>query len=315
MNTVSVVMCTYNGEKYLYEQLESLANQTFMPYELIIQDDGSTDGTIEIINQYKRLHPELNIKLYRNIKNLGFNRNFFSAILKAKGDYIACCDQDDIWEPYKIEVMVSNISDATLIFHNSILFNSTSTLGKLHNRPLTEFPSGLNALMSPRSYGHQIMFRREVQDLIKPFVSLNISYDYFIYSISGVTGKIKYIDIPLVKWRRHDKASTYSEKKNKEGKLHGYLMAIKALFKTSNIDTTRKYFNLYNCIPIQNNTTKKVANKMSRVNIANVVGICYLCYKHRMELISDCSGTIQKLRAFFIPLFFIRDYGQYIIRK
>lgn len=315
MRTVSIVMCTYNGEQYLREQLDSLACQTYPIMELIIQDDGSTDRTGDIINEYKRTHPELNIIFYRNATNLGFNRNFFSAILKAKGDYIACCDQDDIWEPCKLEIMTNNIGDASFIFHNSVLFNSRSIIGKLHNRPLPEFPSGLNALMIPRSYGHQIMFRKEIQEILKPFASLNLSYDYFIYSLSGVTGKIKYIDTPLVRWRRHEKASTYSEKENKECKINGYVRGIKALFRTSNINTTRSYFSLYSSISIADKTTRKIADKMSRINIVNVISICYLCYKHKTELISDCRGVKQSVRAFFIPLFFVRDYGQYILRK
>lgn len=314
MKTVSVVMCTYNGEKYLREQLDSLAGQTYPIMELIIQDDGSDDETIEIINGYKELHPELNIRLYRNSINLGYNRNFFSAILKAKGDFIACCDQDDIWETYKLEVMIENIEDASLIFHNSVLFNSESVIGKLHNRPLCEFPSSINALMIPRSYGHQIMFRKEIQELLRPFATLNLSYDYFIYSLSGVTGKIRYIDIPLVRWRRHETASTYSEKKG-EGKIHGYINAVKALFRTSNMNITQRYFELYDSISIADRTTEKLADKMSRINFVNFISICYLCYKQRAELMPDCSGIKQNLRAFFVPLFFVRDYGQYILRK
>lgn len=314
MKTVSVVMCTYNGEKYLREQLDSLAGQSYPVMELIIQDDGSNDETIEIINRYKERHPELNIRLYRNSINLGFNRNFFSAILKAKGDYIACCDQDDIWEACKLEMMIKNIGDASLIFHNSVLFNSNSVIGKLHNRPLCEFPSSINALMIPRSYGHQIMFRKDIQELLIPFATLNLSYDYFIYSLSGVTGRIRYIDTPLVRWRRHENASTYSEKKG-EGKIHGYINAVKALFRTSNMNTTRIYFKLYSSIPVADKTARKLADKMSRINIVNFIGICYLCYKHRYELITECSGIKQSLRAFFVPLFFVRDYGQYILRK
>lgn len=315
MRTVSIVMCTYNGEKYLREQLDSLLRQTYPIMELIIQDDGSTDATSEIINEYKTSYPDLNIIFYRNSINLGYNKNFFSAILKAKGDYIACCDQDDIWEPCKLELMMNNVGNATLIFHNSILFNSETVIGKLHSRPLTEFPSSLNALMIPRSYGHQIMFRKDIKELLKPFALLNLSYDYFIYSLSGVTGKIKYIDMPLVRWRRHENASTFSKQKHSEGKINGYIKAIEALFKRSNMNTTRNYFRLYKSISITDKTTKKITDKMSEINFANFISICYLCYKHKAELISDCSGIKQSLRSFFIPLFFVRDYGQYILRK
>ena len=96
MKTVSVVMCTYNGSRYLREQLDSLMSQTYPLHELIVQDDGSTDGTVAIAEEYRQRYPEANITVFRNSRQLGFNRNFFDACSKASGELIACCDQDDI---------------------------------------------------------------------------------------------------------------------------------------------------------------------------------------------------------------------------
>jgi len=95
MKTVSVVMATYNGEKYLREQLDSILGQTYAPFEIIIQDDGSTDGTVDIAKEYVQKYGF--IKLYVNEHNLGFNQNFKSVAMKATGDYVAISDQDDIW--------------------------------------------------------------------------------------------------------------------------------------------------------------------------------------------------------------------------
>ena len=315
MVKISVIMCTYNGVAYLGEQLDSLRTQTLPPHELVVQDDGSTDGTMDLLRDYQQRHPGLRIRLFANPERLGYNRNFLTAVQRAEGDLIACCDQDDVWHADKLEVLARELGDAPLVFHNSTLMtNDRRELGLLHTRPLPPVIPSLGAMLYPRAYGHQIMFRKDIQGLLIPFATLNLSYDYFIYSLSGVTGKIRYIDTPLVRWRRHESASTYSEKKD-EGKIHGYINAVKALFRTSNMNTTRSYFKLYNSIPVADKTARKLADKMSRINIVNFIGICYLCYKHRYELITECSGIKQSLRAFFVPLFFVRDYGQYILRK
>ena len=84
MKTVSIVMCTYNGEQFLREQLDSILAQTYPIHELIIQDDCSTDHTADIVREYARQYPF--IRFYANISNLGFNRNFQDALSKAEGD-------------------------------------------------------------------------------------------------------------------------------------------------------------------------------------------------------------------------------------
>ena len=94
-------MCTYNGAKYLREQLDSILNQTYPIYELIIQDDCSTDDTIRILNEYARRYHI--VKVYVNESQKGVTMNFISAIQRAEGDFIAISDQDDIWELQKIE--------------------------------------------------------------------------------------------------------------------------------------------------------------------------------------------------------------------
>ena len=87
--TISVVMCTYNGGKYIREQLDSIVLQTCQPYEIIIQDDGSTDDTMDIVAEYAQRYPI--IRITKNERGKGINNNFFSAIEKARGR--VCCHQ------------------------------------------------------------------------------------------------------------------------------------------------------------------------------------------------------------------------------
>lgn len=107
MKTVSIVLCSYNGERFLKTQLDSIVCQTYPIHELIIQDDGSTDHTLDVAREYAAQYPFIRIE--QHAQNLGFNRNFENALKKATGDFIAIADQDDIWYPEKIAKQVQAI--------------------------------------------------------------------------------------------------------------------------------------------------------------------------------------------------------------
>lgn len=127
---ISIAMATYNGEKYLREQLTSIINQTYTNFELIICDDFSTDNTKNILQEYA--NKDSRIKLHFNITNLGFKKNFENTINYCTGQYIAFCDQDDIWEPDKLEIALEKIqnydiycSNALLVDENNCTLNTT----------------------------------------------------------------------------------------------------------------------------------------------------------------------------------------------
>ena len=101
---VSVVLCTYNGEKFLYPQIDSIIAQTYPNLEIIIVDDASSDNTPFILEEYSR--KDSRVKYHINSANIGYNKNFEKAFSLASADYIAISDQDDIWESNKIELMM-----------------------------------------------------------------------------------------------------------------------------------------------------------------------------------------------------------------
>jgi len=118
---VSIVLCTYNGEKYLQAQLDSLIDQTYKNVEIIIVDDCSKDNTRSILLNYQSLYPF--IKVFLNSENIGFNKNFAKAIGLTGGEFVAICDQDDIWDLNKLEELKENIADKGVIFSNSRLID------------------------------------------------------------------------------------------------------------------------------------------------------------------------------------------------
>src|SRR3954468_8418273 len=116
---IGVVLCTYNGERYLAEQLDSIFAQERLPDELLVQDDGSSDGTLAILDSYAAKAP-FTFNVVRNARNLGFVRNFEQAIRRCNTDVIATSDQDDYWRSDKLKKIEHMFrSDA----HISVLFS------------------------------------------------------------------------------------------------------------------------------------------------------------------------------------------------
>ncbi len=113
---ISIAMATYNGEEFLEEQLDSILHQTIQDFEVVVCDDQSKDSTWQILEQYAKRDKRFHI--YRNEKNLGFKKNFEKAIGLTQGDYIALCDQDDIWYPRHLEILLNNIGNNMLCIGN-----------------------------------------------------------------------------------------------------------------------------------------------------------------------------------------------------
>lgn len=126
---VSVAMCTYNGERFLAEQLQSLLQQERLPDEVVVCDDGSTDRTVELIARFEREAP-FPVLVVVNSINLGYSRNFQKAVALTKGDLIALADQDDRWYSHKLRRLVDAFADPAIegVFSNGDLMDAASQL-------------------------------------------------------------------------------------------------------------------------------------------------------------------------------------------
>lgn len=314
MKKISIILCTYNGEAYLGQQIDSLLRQTYPFYELIVQDDGSTDRTVELVNGYRQRFPERNIRLHVNAERLGYNRNFLTAACRATGEYIACCDQDDVWMDHKLEALMQAIGHSPLIFHDSIPTCDGKPAGRLHPHPLPEVFPPLSAVLYPRSYGHQLLFRRDVQQRIKAFTDYDVSYDYLIFTLAASIGPVRYLHTPLVYWRRHADAATYRAQAVKTGKWQGYADALRALGSKDNRRRTRQYFGLLRQVSSSQPTAARAVRYLSRGSLTGILATGLLCLFHSREAVPGAQGLTRLLRAFFLPAFFVRDHGRYIVR-
>ncbi len=203
---VSIAMATYIGEKFLEDQLDSIVNQTYKNLEIIICDDCSTDNTINIIKYFQKR--DRRIKLYQNKKQLGVLKNFEKAISLYSGEYIAISDQDDIWIANKIEIMLSEIEENILIYHDDTLIDRSGKL--LHNSFFQSNEICINKNYDTRALfldnwilGHACMFSFKLKEDILPIPFEIEHYDMWIAIVASKMGKIKYIDRQLVLWRQH----------------------------------------------------------------------------------------------------------------
>jgi glycosyltransferase involved in cell wall biosynthesis len=198
---VSIVVATYNGARYIEAQMDSLIAQTYPNTEIVVVDDRSTDNTLEILEKYARRHN--NIRVFENVTNLGYIKNFEKGASLAKGEYISFSDQDDIWAPEKTTVLMDNIGDHPMIFSDSELV--TDDLQKLWNhsdlKALQTFDNCLCFATDNCVAGHALIMKREIVLAAMPFPDM--PHDLWLGFFTTLHGTIKYHDQAFVKWRQH----------------------------------------------------------------------------------------------------------------
>lgn len=213
---LSVAMCTFNGARYLPEQLESIRQQTRPPDELIICDDGSSDATQEVINSFAGRAP-FAVRSFVNEWNLGAVKNFEGAIGRCGGDVILLADQDDVWHPQKLmrcENLFAAAPGVGAVFTNATMIDERSrSLERslwqytFDPRLRREFERGraFNALLQYSVVtGATLAFRSQYRNLITPIpVNAHVMHDGWIALMVAAVSAIGFIDEPLISYRQH----------------------------------------------------------------------------------------------------------------
>ncbi len=207
--SISVVMCTYNGGPFIDSQVQSLLEQTLQPHEILIVDDRSTDDTVDKLNAFAEKHQLIRVVV--NQANLGFNRNFEKAIGLAKGNIISICDQDDIWHSQKLEVMMREWAQQTLLSYcDSSKFKGSVPPRHIKPEAFIRKIEGTDPrLLAIRNTvsGHAMMFRRELLQLASPFPE-KVYYDWWLAVVAIANGGISHIPYLLVYQREHESNQT-----------------------------------------------------------------------------------------------------------
>lgn len=209
---VAILLCTYNGARFLAEQLDSLEGQTHQNWVVYASDDGSNDQTTEILQQYQTKWPFGRLTI-RSGPQKGFCQNFLSLACDPgiEAEYYALCDQDDVWLPSKLEVALANIIanqsvDVPFLYCGRTKY-VTENLKPCGMSPLFVFPPSFrNALVQSIAGGNTMVFNLAAKNLIERIGPVDApSHDWWLYQlISGVEGNVFYDPVPCVLYRQHE---------------------------------------------------------------------------------------------------------------
>lgn len=203
---VVVLISTYNGEKYLKEQLDSILEQTYSNIEILVREDGSKDNTLKILEQYEK---NKKITLIKG-KNIGFVESFLELLRNAKeADYYAFSDQDDIWEKDKIERAVGILEkqenkDIPIMYYSNYDFYTEDI--KFHSHPKKRSKISFNnSLLECVNLGMATLINNELKNRIiaKEYPKNSLGHDWLFYMVASAFGKVIYDDKVMVRHRIH----------------------------------------------------------------------------------------------------------------
>ena len=219
--SISVCIASFNGERYLKEQISSVLPQLREEDEIIVSDDGSTDETFAILESFH----DSRIKMFVNEGRHGFIWNFENALKKAKGDVIFLCDQDDVWKPNKVEIVMEALQNHDIVLHDAEFVDKDGNkTGNRYSEGLHHRRGFWSNLWKTRWLGCCMAFRRNVLEYALPFPRHIVGHDGWISAVGLAKFDYYYIPDVLMWYRRHgENASTAS------GESHNswYYMLIK----------------------------------------------------------------------------------------
>jgi glycosyltransferase involved in cell wall biosynthesis len=224
--TIDILLSTYNGEKYIEQQIHSILQQSRSDWVLLIRDDLSHDSTPQLIHKLQYLYPQ-QIKIIDNKStNLGASQSFSKLLEKSESDYVMFCDQDDVWVPNKIELTISKIQELEYIYSKETPLLVHSDLKVVdHQLNLIKNSFWKHQNLDPKQgnflnrtlvqnviTGCTVMINQPLRQLATPIPNKCIMHDWWIALVAAAFGKIAYMETPTVLYRQHQSNSIGSKK-------------------------------------------------------------------------------------------------------
>lgn len=214
---VCILLASFNGEKYIKDQIESIINQTYNNWSLIIRDDGSSDNTNVIISSYIKLFPEKIFMINDNKGNLGAKQNYFQLLSFADSPYIMFADQDDVWLPTKIELCLQKIqsvesiygTDTPLLVHTDMIvvddeLNEISESFWDYQYINPEKGKAFNRLLMDNVVtGCTVMINKKLKDMAAPIPEQAYMHDWWLALVASAFGKVDYLKEKTMLYRQH----------------------------------------------------------------------------------------------------------------
>lgn len=274
---IDILMATYNGEDYIVEQIESILNQSYKKWKLYIRDDGSTDMTTQILDEYEKKYPEKIVIIRDSKKGLGAKLNFAQLLSYSNSDYCMFSDQDDIWLDNKIEVSLKEMHSVECIEgkNKPILIHSdlkvvderlnimSESFWKYQNINPNKNEIN-NILVENIVTGCTMMINRELRNLCLNIPKEAIMHDWWIALVASSLGTIKHLSNCTILYRQHSNnevgasdVKTLAYIKNKLNKNDIY----KSI--NNSINQATKFYEMYNYKLSDDN--KKILNLFSTI--------------------------------------------------
>lgn len=254
MKKVQILLSTYNGEKYIKDQIESLQKQKGIELSILVRDDGSTDSTTKMLSEWQ---DEGILKWYQG-KNLGPAKSFMNLVCNSsEADYYAFCDQDDVWEEDKvlraIEKLEKNSSSKpSMYFSKAQLVNENLVPVKNNKYPKRAYTFG-EALIKNNCTGCTMVFNRMLLEIIKKYQpSFLTMHDYWIYLVClSIGGTVIYDEKSYIKYRQHNNNVVGGKRKIIKEYCNKYMMLVNRCKDRSKLAKELKY-GYYSLMPDEN---------------------------------------------------------------
>ena len=311
---ISIAMATFNGSRFIQEQLDSLSSQTRLPDELVICDDGSTDDTLKIVGEFQK-NAGFKVVVVENESRLGYADNFLKSAKLCNGEWIAFCDQDDVWLPEKLELAEKKIKEnpkCKLVLQNALITDAQLNCdGRL-------FPNTVNAgsydSFSQHGFWVWVGFLQTVHSSIfedfdcesRPLNSSPqgsvMAHDKWVCMIANVIGGIEVLSEPVAMYRRHENAVTGRYDETPLAKLAASSLLIGGDYYSYASEVASQIAEYFDYSVNASSSMSSLASKM--------YGKLALFYRHRSEVYLG-SNKFARLKSFLYLLL----HGAYLGRK
>jgi glycosyltransferase involved in cell wall biosynthesis len=249
--SISILMATYNGEQYLRQQLLSLMAQTYPHWQLWIKDDGSTDSTVSIINEFCTLNPRIQ-KVSSSETNLGAGKAFLSLLPYSNTPYTIFCDQDDIWLEKKLEKLIQYadeklVSDTVgIVYCDAYAYSDASgtiisqSISHLHAKNLNEF-----LFFNSGYQGCSILFNQPLAEMAKNYTADFYMHDDIISLLAHTFGDVYFLDKSLMLYRQHDNNVTGQTARGYWDMVRGFFRSDASVLSYPHYEEKQEFFNHY----------------------------------------------------------------------
>jgi glycosyltransferase involved in cell wall biosynthesis len=317
-STIGVAIATFNGMKFIGQQLESIYQQTVLPKLISISDDCSTDGTREFLEQLRR-RSKIPVVVNSNARHLGVIENFMAAFRNCDTDFIAYCDQDDFWHNDKLSTCsaVLERSNVSLVFHRSATVDhNLKPLGSFNprniGRGLYTFPHFPDNLWG---FGHQMIFSRRVLEVLSKIkeassptiAAIGTCFDFSLLVAAGMVGNIYFIDRELMQFRRHSNSVSPAGKSIVNAGMGEYVDS-----RRNRIQEVSKIIDTIISEVSNNGFAPTQDRGLSAIYIQH---LCVLRERYkRRRIVYESESRMQRLRAVF-ELMASSSYGSVVANK